>query len=142
VARRTTHGYAAPERVDLGDVSRNRMDPAIDPEQRFLLFAGNEGDSLGSADIYIAFRDADGQWGKPIHVDGDVNSPQLENAPSLGRHFGELFLSSNRRDAVSFPKPRDDLQSLQRRLADPLNGSRNIWRFDISEVLKAHGIDH
>lgn len=141
VARRTEQGYAAPERVDLGDVSRNRMDPAIDPQQRFLLFAGNEGDSLGSADIYIAFREADGRWGKPIHLEGEVNSPQLENAPSLGRNFGELYVSSNRREAVAYPKPRDDYRSLQQRLAEPLNGSRNLWRFDISDVLKAHGID-
>jgi len=142
VARRTKTGYATPERVDLGDVEHNRMDPSVDPQQRFLVYAGNEGDSLGSADIYIAFRDANGHWGKPMHLSGDVNSPSLENAPSLGRHFGELYVSSNRRAAVQFPKTQDDLGSLQHRLQEPLNGSRNLWLFDISDVLKANGIDH
>jgi hypothetical protein len=141
VARRTAQGLAAPERVALGDVARNRMDPAIDPAQRFILFAGDEGDALGRADIYIAFRQPDGRWGKPEHLGGEVNSDSLENAPSLGRRFGELYVSSNREDAVHFPKPRDDADSLQRRLAGPLNGSRNIWRFDIADVLRRHGID-
>ncbi|HKR76135.1 MAG TPA: hypothetical protein VJR95_05680 [Rhodanobacter sp.] len=140
VAHRTAQGYATPQRVDLGDIARNRMDPAIDPRQRFLIYAGNEGDSLGSADLYIAFRQPDGSWGKPLHLPGAVNSPALENAPSLGPHFGELYVSSNRRDEVSFPKPRDDDASLQRRLQQPLNGSRNIWRFDIADVLRAHGV--
>lgn len=140
VARRTAKGYAAPERVDLGDPSRNRMDPCIDPRQRFLLFAGNEGDALGSADIYIAFRQPDGRWGKPEHLDGDVNSASLENAPSLGPRFGELYVSSNRRNPMRFPKPRDDAASLQRRLSEPLNGSRNLWRVDISDVLRNHGL--
>ncbi|HEX5353251.1 MAG TPA: hypothetical protein VFW60_04165, partial [Rhodanobacteraceae bacterium] len=107
VARRTADGYATPQRVDLGDVKHNRMDPAIDPQQRFLVFAGNEGDSLGSADLYIAFRKPDGSWGKPLHLPGDVNSTSLENAPSLGPHFGELFVSSSRRQDVRFPKQRD-----------------------------------
>jgi len=133
-------GYAAPVRVELGDLEHNRMDPAVDPQGRFLLYAGNEGDSLGSADIYIAFRQADGRWGKPQHLGDDVNSPALENAPSLGPGFGELYVSSTRHDDMHFPKPRDNATTLQQRLQSPLNGSRNLWRFDISDVLHAHGI--
>lgn len=140
VARRTAQGYAVPQRVDLGDLAHNRMDPAIDPQQRFLIYAGDEGDSLGSADLYIAFRQPDGHWSKPLHLPGDVNSTALENAPSLGPRFGELFVSSSRRDEMTFPKPRDNATTLQQRLEQPLNGSRNLWRFDISDVLRAHGI--
>lgn len=134
------NGYSAPQRVELGDLSHNRMDPCVDPQGRFLLFAGNEGDSLGSADIYIAFRQADGSWSKPEHLGGDVNSKNLENAPTLGRTFGELYVSSNRQEEVHFPKPRDNLASLQQRLSGPLNGSRNIWRVNIGDVLRARGI--
>ncbi|HEX7111284.1 MAG TPA: hypothetical protein VF216_02490 [Mizugakiibacter sp.] len=142
VARRQGDGYAPPQRVELGDVAHNRMDPAIDPDQRFLIYAGDEGDALGSADLYIAFRQPDGRWGQPEHLQGEVNSTALENAPSLGPRFGELFVSSAREDAVPFPKARDDYAALQRRLQAPLNGSRNLWRFDISAVLRAHGIEH
>ena len=135
------HGYSAPERVELGDLAHNRMDPAIDPRGRFLIYAGDEGDSLGRADLYIAFRQHDGRWSKPERLPGEINSTALENAPSFGPHFGELYVASNRRDPVSFPKPTDDMTSLQRRLESPLNGSRNLWRFDIADVLRAHGIE-
>jgi Tol biopolymer transport system component len=141
VARRTPSGYAAPERVDLGDVAQNRMDPGIDPQERYIVYAGNEGDSVGSADIYISFRGSDGKWAKPARLPGDINSESLDIAPVPGRVFGELYLSSNRSDAPRYPKVRDDLGSLQRRLASPENGSRNIWRFDISLTLKDHGLD-
>jgi Tol biopolymer transport system component len=140
VARQTPQGLASPQRVDLGDLARNRMDPAIDPSQRFIVFAGDEGDSLGRADIYIAFREQDGRWGKPEHLADDVNSDGLENAPSLGPHFGELYVASDRQPMTTFPKTRDDANTLQRRLSGPLNGSRNLWRFDISEVLRKHGV--
>ncbi|HEY4146770.1 hypothetical protein [Pinirhizobacter sp.] len=142
VARRTGDGYATPEQLPLGDVSNNRMDPAIDPAERFIVYAGNEGDSLGRADLYIAFHQADGSWGKPEHLGGEVNSKALENAPSLGRHFGELYLSSDRAAEITFPKKQDTAPSLQARLSGPLNGSRNLWRFDIADVLRAHGVDH
>jgi len=142
VARRTASGYAAPERLDLGDPTQNRMDPGIDPGERFIVFASAGPDSLGSADIYISFRGTDGQWSKPEHLPGDINSTGLENAPVVGPGFGDLYLSSSRSDAPTYPKPQDTLVSLQHRLASALNGSRNIWHFDISEILKAHGIDH
>lgn len=134
-------GYSAPERVALGDPARNRMDPAVDPRGRFLIYAGDEGDSLGRADLYIAFRQPDGRWGKPERLPGEVNSPALENAPSLGPHFGELYVASDRHDPVNFPKQTDDMTSLQRRLESPLNGSRNLWRFDIAAILRAHNIE-
>jgi len=43
------HGHATPERLPLGDLANNRMDPAIDPQGRFLLYAGNEGDAAVGA---------------------------------------------------------------------------------------------
>ena len=133
-------GYAAPTRVELGDLEHSRMDPAVDPQGRFLIYAGNEGDSLGSADIYIAFRQAGGRWSKPLHLGNDVNTRTRENAPSLGLLLGELCVSGACRDGVRFLKPRDIAATLQQRLHSPLNGSRNLWRFDIADVLRAHGI--
>jgi hypothetical protein len=140
VTHPTAHGYTPPQRLALGDLAHNRMDPGVDPDGRFLVYAGDEGDSLGRADIYIVFRQADGGWGTPERLPGDINSPALENAPSLGPGFGELYVSSTRQDEIRFPKPRDDAASLQRRLGGPLNGSRNLWRFDISALLRARGL--
>lgn len=123
-----------------GAVARQNARRDSDPQGRFLLYAGDQGDALGRADICIVFRQPDGSWGRPAHLGEGINSRTLENAPSLGPAFGELFVSSNRREEVSFPKPRDDAATLQRRLQSPLNGSRNLWRFDISAVLRTHGI--
>ena len=64
----------------------------------------------------------------------------LENAPSLGRAFGEIFVTSMRTPPVAFPKPRQEVDALERRWDEPLNGSRNVWRFDISGLLREHGI--
>ena len=65
VVHPTATATRRPTGCELGDLAHNRMDPAIDPQGRFMLYAGNEGDALGRADIYIAFRQPDGRWGKP-----------------------------------------------------------------------------
>lgn len=138
----------AVERVELGDLQRSRMDPAIDPDGRFLIFAGNEGDSLGSADLYFAMVQPDGSFATPVRLPAGVNSPWLENAPSLGPAFGELYVTSAR--PIDWNQPSDDLrqtplqntvEALQAELLDqPLNGSRNLWRFDIADWLRAQGV--
>jgi Tol biopolymer transport system component len=133
--------YGPAEVVNLGDVNINRMDPAIDPEERFIVFASQAADSLGSADLYISFKHADGTWGEAQHLGKEVNSKSLEHAPSLGPNFGELFVSSTRGGMSEFPKAkRDTAESFAKSLSQPLNGARNIWRFDISAILKANGI--
>ncbi|MBD9468058.1 PD40 domain-containing protein [Pseudoxanthomonas sp. PXM01] len=134
-------GWSAPVQVALGKgVQANHMDPAIDPRERFMLFAGDEGDSAGAADIYIVFRSAAGGWDVPIRLPGEVNSRFLENAPSLGRAFGEIYVTSMRPAPSHFPREDNDLAALNRHLDAALNGSRNLWRFDISALLREHGI--
>ncbi|MEH6419157.1 TolB family protein [Pseudomonas sp. CGJS7] len=142
LAKRNGEGWDAPQRLDVGvGPKANRMDPAIDPQERFMLFAGNEGDSRGAADIYIVFRDAQGGWGKPIALPGEVNSVWLENAPTLGRAFGEIFATSMRPQTAAFPKAKPDrVGDIAARVGQPLNGSRNLWRFDIAPLLREHGI--
>lgn len=141
MARPEGTAWSTPSRLELGKgLQANHMDPAIDPRERFILFAGDEGDSIGSADIYIAFRGSTGEWGTPIRLPGEVNSMYLENAPSLGRAFGEIFVTSMRTPPVTFPKSPPEVGELEQRLDEPLNGSRNVWRFDISDLLRQHGV--
>ena len=57
----------------------------------------------------------------------------IRGAIIRGAHVARVCLSSEVRW-------RDDIASLQKRLNGPQNGSRNIRRMDIAEVLKAHGL--
>lgn len=133
--------FGAIERLDLGDVSHSRMDPAVDPEQRFLLYASNEGDSFGSADIYLRIRQTDGSFGVPIHLAAPVNTPFLEHATGIGRAFGEIFVTSARMSEIRYPKTQKTTEAAQTQaLARPGNGARDVWRFDISAQLCALGV--
>lgn len=125
--------YGKPERLSFSDAKWNHMDPSVDPDERFMVFAANRPDSLGgSADIYIVFR-KNGAWGEPVNLGETVNSTSLENAPVLAPDGKTLYFSSSRAAENIYPKiKRDDFAALNKRLHSPENGSRNIWRVDIS----------
>lgn len=129
------------ERLDLGPIERNRMDPAISPDGRLLVYAGDEGDSQGAADLYAVWRTADGGWSAPRHLPAPVNSAWLENAPGWGEEDGVLYFSSARpaaADPAARPETLRSLEALEQSLRDPLNGSRNLWRVDLRDWLRAH----
>lgn len=134
-ADRGAHG--AVEQLDLGPVERSRMDPTLSPDGQWLAYAGDEGDSLGSADIYVTQRQNDGRWGPSKRLPAPVNSMWLENAPAWGEQAGVLYVTSARPNLLSHTAKRPvSLAELERRLLqDPLNGSRNVWRFELGESL-------
>lgn len=132
--------YGKPERLSFSDIKWNHMDPSVDPDERFMVFAANRPGSLGgSADIYIVFQ-KNGVWGEPVSLGEDVNSSSLENAPVLAPDGKTLYFSSSRPAANIYPKnQRDDFAALTKRLHSTENGSRNIWQVDISSWI-ANGL--
>lgn len=134
----TAQAHGAIEMLALGAVERSRMDPAISPDGEWLIYAGDEGDSLGSADVYAVRRLGDGRWSAPLRLPAPINSMWLENAPAWGESAGVLYVTSAR-PAVRpvHASRRVTLATLQRQLLqDPLNGSRNVWRFELGDVLQ------
>jgi hypothetical protein len=69
---RYKHGsYLPPEFVTLGDPAESIHDPAVSPDQSFIVFdSGKVKGGLGR--LCIAFREGD-HWGKPIDLGDDVN---------------------------------------------------------------------
>ena len=68
------HGsYLAPEFVTLGDPVQSIHDPAVAPDQSFIVFDfGKSKEKGGLGRLCIAFREGD-HWGKPIDLGDDLN---------------------------------------------------------------------
>jgi Tol biopolymer transport system component len=65
----------------------------IAPDESFVLVDAREADSLGESDIYVAFRESDGSWGRPLNLGPGVNSEFSETCPSLSADGKYLFFS-------------------------------------------------
>ena len=70
---------------DLGETINGDFgcfDPAVAPDQSFLVFASKRPDSIGESDLYISYRQADG-WTVPRNLGPKVNSKEGEFCPSV-----------------------------------------------------------
>ncbi len=65
----------------------------IAPDESFILVDSIQDDSRGKQDIYVAFRDEDGDWSKPVNLGNEVNTEYFETCPTLSSDGKYLFFS-------------------------------------------------
>lgn len=82
--------------VNLGALvnsEANELGVAVAPDESFLVFASDRPGGLGSADLYISRRDADGNWLAPENLGPEVNSKRMEYLPVVVPDLGLVFFS-------------------------------------------------
>jgi hypothetical protein len=78
--------------------SFNTGQPSISSDGRFLFFASDRPGGSGGSDIYYCER-VNGEWGTPVNLGKNVNSPGSENYPYI-HPSGKLYFSSNRSSGI------------------------------------------
>jgi hypothetical protein len=79
------------------NTEHDEWDPWIAPDGSLLLFCSTKPGSYGEDDLYVSFRDGDGEWTEPANLGLRVNSSYSENRPSLSPDGRYLFFTSTRR---------------------------------------------
>lgn len=128
--------YLPPVALDLGTPESHELDPAIAPDESFIVFDSNYADKNSPDRLYIAFRDGD-HWGKPIDLGNRVNG----NGP-WGSHLGPdhrtLYFSSTRSTRVSYPRSRAQAERDLARMQAWDNAGENLWSISLAPWLDAH----
>lgn len=100
-----------------GTDSASISNPAISPDELFLVFvSGNLGGS-GSADLFLSRKLADDTWTIPENLGTGINSSYVEFAPSFSADGKTLFFTSERPGMLeeTFPegqRPPGDLYTI------------------------------
>ncbi|MFC4764920.1 TolB family protein [Dyella koreensis] len=128
--------YLAPVLVALGDASGHKLDPAVAPDESFIVFDANDANKSGPDRLYIAFREGEG-WGKPIDLGDTVNVGDPWGA-HLGPDHRTLYFSSHRATRVSYPRTREQAERDLARMQAWDNGGENIWSVSLAPWLDAH----
>jgi Tol biopolymer transport system component len=130
--------YEAPERLSFSDNKLNDMDPAIDADERFMVFASNRPGAIGFASLFISIRDKDGNWGAPVPLGDKISTPAGENAPKLAPDGKTLFYTSmfSPLPDVTFPKKKEDFNAAMKRIKETNARSRNLWSVDLTPWIK------
>jgi Tol biopolymer transport system component len=115
------------------------VDPTVAPDESFLVFSSNRPPTPPQqSDLFIVFR-KHGHWGTPVHLPAAINSYGGIIESRLGPDGHTLYFSSNYVVPPTYPKSA--LSALQglKKMQSWNNGASNIWRVDISELLKSDG---
>ena len=70
--------------------------PCIAPDESYLIFESGRDGADGSLDLFIVFKDADGQWGTPVNMGPEINTAGYERFPRLSPDGKYFFFASDR----------------------------------------------
>jgi len=133
--------YAEPENLAAINSAAYESQPAIAPDQSFIVFTsiGRDDALTGSgapyprADLYVSFNH-DGNWTPPRHLAPPINSPASDSNPALSPDGRWLYFSSERGFA-EIPMPqRMSAREFETRLHSVRNGWNNIYRVPIEAI--------
>ncbi len=83
----------------IGNGKFYNYDAYIASNKSYIIFSSNDRpDGLGSSDLYISFKDDQGNWSKPKNMGESVNSPESEYAPLLTPDGDYLFFTRGHGD--------------------------------------------
>ena len=71
--------------------------PYIAPDESYLIFESDRPKSIdGSLDLFVVFKDRDGQWGEPVNLGLQVNTGSSERFARVSPDGKYLFFGSDR----------------------------------------------
>jgi WD40-like Beta Propeller Repeat len=128
--------YQPSQRLALGDPAAHELDPAIAPDQSFIVFDANYAGKGKPDRLYIAFRESDG-WSTPVDLGDAVNRYE-----PWGSHLGPdgrtLYFTSNYTAKAGYPRSPAQARADLARMRAWDNGNNHIWRLSLAPWLAAH----
>jgi tetratricopeptide (TPR) repeat protein len=108
----------------------------VAPDESYLIFTSfGWGDGFGGGDLYISFKDENGNWRKPVNMGGGINSNRHEYCPSLSPDGKYLFFTSNKNNG-------DDLYWIDANIINVLkNKNLNIANYLVSAISKDQNVN-
>jgi hypothetical protein len=128
--------YQPPEPVVIGPREADERDPAVAPDESFIVFSTKRPPARPDGRLVIAFRSGD-HWGEPTDLGDAVNRDGAEG-PHLGPDGRTVYIDNTTTFEAATPRSREQTErDLQRaRLWD--NGNSHLWSFSLATWLDAH----
>jgi len=136
-ARLRDGDYDEPQPLPFSGGEQSDVDPAVAPDQSFLIFGSRRAPATASMDLFVAFRDGVG-WGVPQWLGERVNSSGSDAEPRLSPDLSTLYFSSERSQPVSYPRTREQTAADLARIQAWDNSLYNIWQVPLQPLLSAH----
>jgi len=127
--------YGLPVKLDFNSTQHRDIDPAIAPDESFIIFTSLTRKGYGGADLWVSFNE-EGKWSEPVNLGKSINSFDKEGQPSLSPDGKKLYFTSirNKPDSIRKSDKKINQQELEDEFSSIFNGLPNIWEVDISTI--------
>jgi WD40-like Beta Propeller Repeat len=127
--------YLAAAPVGIGDETTEDVDPAVAPDESYMVYSSNRPQQGAPKRLSIVFHEKNG-WGVPVDLGDDVNEKGSNIEARLGVDHRTLYFSTNTVPPVSFPQSADQAQSRAEEIQVWANGRQNIWYVSLAPWLE------
>ncbi|HEY3813601.1 MAG TPA: hypothetical protein VGL66_10270 [Caulobacteraceae bacterium] len=135
-AQRRDGVYDKPVEVMIGPETADERDPAVAPDESFIVFGANYA-AKGQRDrLHIAFREGD-HWSAPVDLGDTVNADGAEG-PHLGPGGRTLYYDSTASAPVAYPRTRAQAKRTLARVMLWDDGNSHVWSVPLDPWLRAH----
>ena len=130
--------YQNPEPIKVGDATTEEVDPAVAPDESFMVFTSNHPAKKDQKRLVISFHGNNG-WGTPHDLGDEVNEAGNNIEARLGPDHQTLYFSTNTVPPVSFPRSQSQAQRDLTDMTVWANGRENIWYVSLKSWMDQHG---
>ena len=124
---------------EVGNPRAHEKDPGIAPDESFVVFDSNDPGKKGDPDrLFISFREGD-HWGKAMDLGDEVNAGNNPWGSHIGTDGTTLYYTSDRTEAVSYPRAPTQAEADLGRLLAWDDGESNIWELSLVPWIQEHG---
>lgn len=126
--------YLPAVRVGVGTDQSEDVDPAVSPDETYLVYSSNQPASSGPKRLKIVFHQKHG-WSEPQDLGDEVNEQGSNIEARLSPDGKTLYFSTNTVPPVSYPRSPEDAKRSLSDMEVWANGSENIWFVSLSPWL-------
>ena len=102
----------------------------VSPDEKFLIFTGyNRPEGLGSGDLYISFKDKNGEWEKAKNMGANVNSSLMDYCPFYDTKTETLYFTSKRNSTSNLGFK--SIEDLEKEINKYENGFSRIYKYNL-----------
>jgi hypothetical protein len=130
--------YLTPQAVAVGDGTTEEVDPAVAPDESYLVYSSSHPGKHDPKRLTIVFRRADA-WTTPQDLGDEVNEAGSNIEARLGPDHRTLYFSTNTVPPVSFPRSERQTQRDLAQMLEWANGRENIWYVSLAPWLDRRG---
>lgn len=129
--------YLSPEKLSNAINDEGCFRPYIAPDESYIIFDRDRSvNNIGQdeEDLYISFRDKNGEWTKAKNMGPGVNTKYRDKRAFVSFDGKYLFFASSRIETKEFPKDAMNLTELKKLLNGPTDGCEHIYWVDAKVI--------